>query len=207
MQSYTFSIFGVVKESFNRTNGVKWTFISALLLYLLIEFVIAFALLLILPGVEHYLDLILTILTLPIAVGIIILGISRARNRELSFKQIFDYFGQYPYLLLGYILVTLFTILGFIALVIPGIYLAVSYAYALPLIADKNMSVWNAMELSRKTITQQWFRFFGLGVVSFIIIILSAIPFGIGLIWSVPTVYIAYGLLYHRLFDEEEESI
>jgi hypothetical protein len=66
------------------------------------------------------------------------------------------------------------------------------------------MHVWQAMELSRKTITKQWFRFFGLGIVAVVLIVVSAIPFGIGLIWSIPTVYIAYGLLYHHLFDEED---
>jgi len=206
MQEYTFSIFGVIKEAFRRTDGVKWTFIASLLLFLLIQFIIAFVLLLVMPEIENYLDLLLNILTLPIAVGIIILGISRARGNELSVKQIFDYFGRYPYLLLGYILITLFTLLGFIALVVPGIYLAVAYTYTLPLIADKNMSVWNAMELSRKTITKQWFRFFGLAVVLTIIIVLSAIPMGIGLIWSIPTAYITYGLLYHRLFDDVQEE-
>ncbi|QOP46100.1 hypothetical protein [Sulfurimonas paralvinellae] len=207
MQEYTFSIFGVLKEALNRSNGVKGTFMGAMLLYLLIQIVIAFVLLLIMPQIQDYLDLILTLLTLPISVGIIILGITRARGEELSVKQIFDYFGQYPYLLLGYFLIVLFTVLGLIAFIIPGIYLSIAYIYALPLIADKNLSVWNAMELSRKTITKQWFRFFGLGIVSFFFILLSAIPFGIGLIWSIPTVYIAYGLLYHQLFDEEEEDI
>jgi uncharacterized membrane protein len=204
MPAYTFSIFGVLKEALNRSNGVKGTFMGAMLLYLLIQFIIAFTLLLAIPQVEEYLNLLLTLLTLPIAVGIIILGISRAREESLSLKQIFEYFGKYPYLLLGYILVTLFTLLGFLALIIPGIYLSIAYIYTLPLIADKNLSVWNAMELSRRTVTQQWFRFFGLGIVSFFFIVISAIPFGIGLIWSIPTVYIAYGLLYHRLFDEEE---
>ncbi|MBA1433619.1 MAG: hypothetical protein FAF04_08570 [Epsilonproteobacteria bacterium] len=176
---------------------------AAMLLYFLIQFVIAFILLLIIPQITDYLNLVLTILTLPIAVGIIILGISRARGEEITYKQIFSYFGSYPFLLLGYILVTLFTVLGFLAFIIPGIYLSIAYIYTLPLIADKNISVWNAMELSRKTVTHQWFRFFGLGIVSFFFILISAIPFGIGLIWSIPTVYIAYGLLYHRLFDEE----
>jgi len=86
------------------------------------------------------------------------------------------------------------------------IYLAIAYIYTLSLIADKNLTVWQAMELSRKTVTKQWFKFFGLGIVSFFFIIISIIPFGIGLIWSIPTVYITYGLLYHRLFDEEQQQ-
>ncbi len=204
MQTYTFSIFGVLKEALKRSNGVKGTFVAAIFSLFFIEVFIAFTLLLIMPQIKDYLNLIVTILTLPIAVGIVILGISRAREENLNFKDIFNYFASYPYLLLGYILVTLLTVLGFFALVIPGIYLIIAYTFTLALIADKQMGVWNAMELSRKTITKQWFRFFGLGFVSLCFIVVSAIPFGIGLIWSVPTVYIAYGLLYHRLFDDEE---
>jgi uncharacterized membrane protein len=94
--------------------------------------------------------------------------------------------------------------LGFVLLVIPGIYLAISYAFVYPLVVDKNLGAWEAMELSRKTVTKQWFKFFGLAVVSAVLIILSAIPLGVGLIWSLPTVYIAYGLLYHHIFDDEE---
>jgi uncharacterized membrane protein len=96
-------------------------------------------------------------------------------------------------------------VVGFMLLVLPGIYLAVAYSFALPLIVDKKIGVWEAMELSRKTITKQWFSFFGLGIVAALFLIVSAIPFGIGLIWSLPTVYIAYGLLYHRLFDDVDE--
>jgi len=201
MSTYTFSITGVLKEAFNRSNGVKGTFIASLFLYFLIQLTIAFILISLIPQITDYLNLIVSMLTLPIAVGIILLGITHARGQTITFKQIFSYFGSYPFLLLAYILVTLFTIVGFIALVIPGIYLSVAYIYTLPLIVDKNLDVWNAMELSRKTITQQWFRFFGLGIVSFFFVLISAIPFGIGLIWTLPTVYIAYGLLYHRLFD------
>jgi uncharacterized membrane protein len=205
MQEYSFSIFGVLKEGFRRSDGVKWTFMGSILSLLLIQFIIALVLLFIEPGFKDFLNLLVSILTLPISVGILLLGVFRAREAEITIGQVFNYFPQFPYLLLGYILITIFTVLGFIALVIPGIYLSVAYIYSLSLIADKKLPVWQAMELSRKTVTKQWFKFFGLGIVSFFFILLSAIPFGIGLIWSIPTVYITYGLLYHRLFDEEQD--
>ena len=106
-------------------------------------------------------------------------------------------------ILLAYLAMSGLIFLGFLLLVLPGIYLAVSYTFTYPLIVDKGLSVWEAMELSRKTVTKQWFKFFGLGLVSGFFIIISAIPLGIGLFWSVPTIYISYGLLYHHLFDEE----
>jgi uncharacterized membrane protein len=137
-------------------------------------------------------------------VGITFLGINIARETEINVPSIFNYFTYAIPLTITFVLIYIALMLGFVLLVIPGIYLAISYAFVYPLVVDKNLGAWEAMELSRKTVTKQWFKFFGLAVVSAVLIILSAIPLGVGLIWSLPTVYIAYGLLYHHIFDDEE---
>jgi len=204
VEEYSFSITGVLKEGFRRSYGVKWIFMGAVLIYYIIQIMMGLAIITLIPSLSQVVDQIIAILTLPIGVGIVILGINRARQKEIRIPDIFNYYGIYPNLLLAYILMVLFVVLGFMLLILPGIYLAVAYSFTLPLVADKGMHVWQAMELSRKTITKQWFRFFGLGIVAVVLIVVSAIPFGIGLIWSIPTVYIAYGLLYHHLFDEED---
>jgi len=142
--------------------------------------------------------------TLPILIGIMLLGVKRARDESLEIPSIFSYFGMAIPVILAYVAMTILLSLGFILLIIPGIYLAVSYAFTYTLIVDKGLDIWEAMELSRKTVTKQWFKFFGLSILSGIIIVISAIPLGIGLVWSIPTTYIAYGLLYHRLFDDED---
>jgi uncharacterized membrane protein len=203
IEEYTFSITGVLKEAFRRTEGVKWVFIGAVLIFYLTQLLMGLLIVTLIPSLIDVVDQIVAILTLPVSVGIVLLGIERARNHKIRIPDIFNHYGLFGQLLLAYILMVLFILLGFMLLILPGIYLAVAYSFTLPLVVDKKMHVWQAMELSRKTITKQWFRFFGLGVLSILLIILSAIPFGIGLIWSIPTVYIAYGLLYHRLFDEE----
>jgi hypothetical protein len=47
-------------------------------------------------------------------------------------------------------------------LIIPGIYLLVAWIFSLPLVADKQLEFWSAMELSRKIVTRVWFEIFGL---------------------------------------------
>jgi hypothetical protein len=206
--SYDFSITGVLKESFRRTEGVKLTFIGSIIIYALIAFFVKSLLTFIFPDTESALSIYASstvemLFTLPILIGIMILGVRRARDEALDIPSIFNYFGMIMPIMLAYIAMTILMVIGFILLIIPGVYLAVSYAFVYTLIVDKGLGVWEAMELSRKTVTQQWFKFFGLSLLTGIIIILSALPLGIGLIWSIPTTYIAYGLLYHRLFDEE----
>ncbi|NOR57681.1 MAG: hypothetical protein GQ474_04075 [Sulfurimonas sp.] len=206
--TYDFSITGVLKEGFRRTEGVKLTFIGSIIIYALIAVFVKSLLEFIFPNSESLVSVYASstvemLFTLPILIGIMILGVKRARQEELTIPSIFDYFGMIIPIMLAYIAMSLILTIGFILLIIPGIYLAVSYAFVYTLIVDKGLDVWEAMELSRKTVTEQWFKFFGLSLLSGIIIILSALPLGIGLIWSIPTTYIAYGLLYHRLFDEE----
>jgi len=206
--SYDFSITGVLKEGFRRNEGVKLIFIGAVIIYIVISLIVGTILNFIFPETHSELNtyiasLLEMLFTLPIIIGIMMLGIKRARDETLEISSIFDYFGMVIPIILAYIAMTILIVLGFMLLIIPGIYLAVSYAFTYTLIVDKGLDVWEAMELSRKTVTTQWFKFFGLSLACGVIIFLSAIPFGIGLIWTVPMSYIAYGLLYHRLFDEE----
>lgn len=205
MSEYDFSISGVIKEALNRSDGFKWLFISSILVYILIEAFLKVGLILTIPVTKDFAGLIVLPITLPVITGIIILAIRIVRGEEVSLKNIFDYYPRVLALLGAYFLVVLVTLLGFILLILPGIYLSVSYVFTLSLVADKGLGVWEAMELSRKTVTQQWWKFFGLSLVILLIITLSIIPLGVGLVWSVPITYLTYGLLYHRLFDEEAE--
>ncbi len=205
--TYDFSITGVLKEAFHRSNGVKLIFGGAFIIYVVIAVITSAVLKLIFPESGSELNsnvstLLEMLFTLPILIGIMVLGIKRARDEELDIPSVFNYFGMIIPIMLAYIAMTVLIIVGFMLLVIPGVYLAVSYAFTYTLIVDKGLGIWEAMELSRKTVTAQWFKFFGLAIVTGVLVFLSAMPLGIGLIWTIPMSYIAYGLLYHHLFDD-----
>ena len=74
----------------------------------------------------------------------------------------------------------LLTWLGFICCIIPGIYLAVAWMFTLPLIVDKKLDFWSAMELSRKVVTKHWFHFFFFGIFALLYFFLGALAFGVG---------------------------
>ena len=207
MYEYDFSISGVIKEGFKKSYGYKWMFFAAVFLYALLEIGLNLIFTFILTSdYQDMVGLLVLPFTLPMLTGIIILGINRVREKPVNIKQILDYYPLILTLLGAYFLVLLLTIIGFVLLVLPGIYLSVAYVFTLSLVADKGLGVWEAMELSRKTVTHRWWKFLGLSIAVTLILIVSMIPLGIGLIWSVPMTYITYGLMYHRLFDEEEET-
>jgi hypothetical protein len=105
------------------------------------------------------------------------------------------------------ILVGTFTFLGFIALVIPGIYLAVAYGFTYLLATDRRLGFWEAMETSRRTITRQWFRVFGLFLLSIPFILLGIAALGVGLLVVMPLVIGAQAYAYEDLCNPRRPSV
>ncbi|MDB9528434.1 hypothetical protein PN498_20755 [Oscillatoria sp. CS-180] len=118
--------------------------------------------------------------------GFYIVALQIARNRPTSFS---DFFGGFkralPILLLAIISGVLIT-LGFILVIIPGIYLAVSYMISLPLLLDKNLDFWPALETSRKVVGKKWFSFFGFALLLGLLNLGGLILVGLGLLITVP---------------------
>jgi len=89
-------------------------------------------------------------------------------------------------LMLTTLVVVLMTVFGFICLILPGIYLAVAYYFAYMLVIDRKMEFWAAMEVSRRVITAQWWRMFGLLILGGIIAALGVLGLGIGIFITMP---------------------
>jgi uncharacterized membrane protein len=73
-----------------------------------------------------------------------------------------------------------------------------------PLIVDRKMSPWQAMEASRKAIHGEWWKFFGLFIVMGIIFMISSLPLGLGFIWTWPMFVVLGGVVYRSLFGIEK---
>jgi uncharacterized membrane protein len=81
-------------------------------------------------------------------------------------------------------------------LLVPVIYLSVSYMLAIPLVADRTVKPWPAMESSRRRIGPQWLRAFALVLLISLVNLLGLLPCGLGLLltlpWSYATILAAY---------------
>ena len=212
---YDFDIIEMIKVGFNRIEGVKGIFLAAFVVYVVVAIILQIILGIFFPSPPapaqpNLLNQqIVTILSypvlMPLIVGIIMLAINYSRGENIEFKSIFNYYHLMGKLALASILIYIMTVIGFILLILPGIYLSIAYIFTLPLIADKGMDVWAAMELSRKVVTKHWFKVFGLFFLLSIIMALGALTLGIGLIWAVPLMFVTlYGLLYPLIFDGVE---
>ena len=214
ISSYDFGIIDLIKEGWARMNGVKTQFIIAFILYVIIAVIVSILLAIVFPqGTEENPNLlnqlIASVISIPVLVplfvGMYMMAINHVRGEAIEFKLMFNYYPMTGVLSLASISVYIMMFIGFILLVLPGIYLSIAYIFTLPLIADKGMGVWEAMEYSRKKVTEHWFKIFGLTLLLGLIVMVGTMLLGIGLIWAMPLMFVTlYGLLYTRIFDEGE---
>jgi len=101
--------------------------------------------------------------------------------------------------IIKYILVTI----GLLLCLIPGIYLAVGYVFALPLVIDKQMEFWPAMEVSRRVVHQHWWSMLALVLVLWIIAIVGFLACIVGAVITVPIANAAFMYVYEDIFGDK----
>ncbi len=201
--NYDFAIGDLIHEAWNTIDGHKGTIWLGCILYAVVVGVLAAFFEMIgsgSMGQKVIFQIVQMAVGMPLAVGLYMMGVKIVAKVPVTPSEVFAYFNQFLRLALAGVLIYALVIIGMIFLILPGIYLAIAYGMALPLIVEKNMQPWEAMETSRKAITHHWFKIFGLYFVLGLIMIVAAIPLGIGLIWVFPLMIVAYGVLYTKMF-------
>jgi len=194
----------VFKEAWELTKEYKLAMWGAFLIYIGISVVIGLPFEFFdnkeSPVMVLVSQIIIGLVTYPLGVGITMMGVKRSVGLPVNAFMVFDYYPKTIPIFLLYLLMMIMIVLGILLLVIPGIYLAIAYSMAVPLMIEKNMRLWEALETSRKAIHKCWFGVFGLYIVLGVILLVSIIPLGIGLIWSMPFLFISMGIVYRSLF-------
>ena len=78
------------------------------------------------------------------------------------------------------------SLIGYCLCILPGIYLTVSWIFAVPLVIDRGMGFWEAMEFSRKVVAKHWFLIFALQILSGLLAACGLIACCVGILVSMP---------------------
>jgi len=211
---------GTLGEARRQLKGFKTPCLLACLLYFALAIVANFVSFPIIIGFTAFgadeatagiigtvVQMIVSIVILPVIIGIHILGMRHAENRSVTATGIFGHFNTIPRLFLCYFIMLVMIMLGFALLVLPGIYLMIGYMFAMHLVVEKNMTAWRSLETSRKSITHLWFRFFGLYLLIGIINILGVFTLFIAWIWTIPWSVLTMAMVYNKLFGAEAHTL
>jgi hypothetical protein len=109
------------------------------------------------------------------------------RGQPVGLGDAFAGFGTaFGQLVLAHIVSSLLIGIGFFCCILPAIYLGVAWRFTLPLVIDKRMGFWEAMTLSRKTVTRQWWILFALFIVAGLVSAAGVIACCVGVFATVP---------------------
>ena len=123
--------------------------------------------------------------------GYSIVAIKIAKDRSKKFADFFAGFQRFVPIFLLNLFWLLSLVFGTFLLIIPGIYLAVSYLFALLFVIEYRLNVWAALEASRKIISKKWFSFFGFVLTLAYINLAGFLFLSLGLLFTIPLSYCA----------------
>ena len=142
------------------------------------------------------------VLSGPLMGGLYFYLLKRIRGEPVRTDNAFAGFGHsLVQLFLAGFAMQVLTVVGFICLILPGVYLLVAWHFTLPLIIDKRLEFWPAMRLSRKTITQHWWKFFGFSVVLALMNLSGLLACGFGLLVTLPVSYASLMFAYEDIIN------
>jgi uncharacterized membrane protein len=182
------------------------------------------------PHIEILFNFVLQIVIVLLQVGVYYIGLQRAFNKPITATQVFHCL-QYPllfivlgaYLLqialfvlpsglmflptalqnmgiasafLSFIFYTAGIVLTFAAMFV-GIRISLFYFFIL----DQNKNSWEAIKASYLLTEGNFWRMVGVYLLGVLILTISAIPLGIGLIWTIPLMNIMYATIYKQLME------
>lgn len=141
----------------------------------------------------------------PLLLGLSLFTVAISRKSEAHLDQLFDGFRRFGTALSAYLLMTLFTVLWSLLLIVPGIVAALSYSMTFfILIDDVTVTPQEAIKRSKKMMYGYKWKLFCLSFRFIGWILLSILTLGIGFLWLAPYMEVSMVKFYDDLKNNSE---
>ncbi|MBC8314200.1 MAG: hypothetical protein ISR57_03540 [Bacteroidales bacterium] len=134
------------------------------------------------------------------------LFVKGVRREEVDVKNVLKGFDYYLNIVLANLLLTALIGIAFLALIIPGIIVACRLAFVQYLVIDKQLGAIEAIEESWRMTRGYGWTIFGMGVVSFFIVIAGLLLLIIGIIPAIIWINASFAALYQNVLAEKEKQ-
>jgi uncharacterized membrane protein len=105
------------------------------------------------------------------------------------------------------LLIALFTFLGTLACLIPGLVVAAMYKFTYLFIADKRMDFWPAMQASHAIVKQDYFGFTMFLLASVLVNILGVLCCFVGIFVTIPITFAAITVAYQEIVGFDPQTV
>ena len=138
----------------------------------------------------------------PLMGGLYLYFLKKIRREEVRVETAFSGFSHsLLHLILASFVTGILTMLGFLCLILPGIFLCVAWFFTLPLVIDKRLDFWPAMRVSLRTITKHWWKFLGFLLVLGLVNLAGLLACCVGVFVTIPVSLAALMYAYEDIFN------
>jgi len=139
------------------------------------------------------------LLAQPVDYGVSFASLRAARGDKLEIRDMFEAFKNYVNVVLANLLAGAIIVIGLVLLIVPGIICACKLAFVPYLVVDRKMEAIEAVRESwRMTGGHAWKVFF-MGVLAVLVAIAGLICLGVGIIFAIMWIRLAFASLYYAV--------
>ena len=149
--------------------------------------------------------------SVPLIQGALIAGfhiytIKKLLGRNPQISDFFQGFNFFVPTLVASLLIGLFTFLGTLACIIPGLVIAAMYKFTYLFIVDKRMDFWQAMQASHAVVKNDYFGFTMFLILAFLVNVVGALCLFVGLLVTIPMTFAAITVAYREVVGFEPQT-
>jgi len=139
--------------------------------------------------------------------GFHIYTMKKMTGRRADFADLFKGFNYFIPTLVATLLIGVFTFIGTIFCIIPGLVVAAALKFTYLFIVDKRMDFWPAMQASHAVVKQDYFGFTMFLILAFLVNVLGLLCCVVGLLVTVPLTIAAITVAYKEIVGFEQRTI
>jgi uncharacterized membrane protein len=150
--------------------------------------------------------------SVPLIQGALIAGfhiytMKKLMGRRVEFADVFKGFNFFIPTLVASLLICLFTGLGTLLCIIPGLVIAAMYKFTYLFIVDKQMDFWPAMQASHAVVKNDYFGFTMFLLLAVLVNVLGFLCCVVGLLLTVPATFAAITVAYQEIVGFEQRTV
>lgn len=138
--------------------------------------------------------------------GFHIFTMKKLTRRNAEIADLFKGFTFFIPTLVASILIGVFTFVGFLVLIIPGLVIAAMYKFTYLFIVDKKMDFWQAMQASHAVVRKDYFGFTMFLILAFLVNVLGFLCLIVGLLVTIPMTFAAITVAYQEIVGFEPHT-
>lgn len=132
----------------------------------------------------------------PLAYGLYVVALGAVRGRKVEFPEIFSGFQRFVPAFIAGLLIGVFTAIGMLCCIVPGIIVSILYLPAYLYMIDEGLDFWPAMEKSRTVVWENFGQWLLLMLAIMGLNLIGAVCCGVGLFITIPLTLVAIAKAY-----------